>query len=363
MVIKAVIGANYGDEGKGLMTDYFCHEAIQNGTCLNVLTNGGSQRGHTVCADGIRHIFHHFGSGTIAGATTYIPQQFVCNPITMVAEWKDLNRKKIYPQVFVNPKAHVSTPYDMIYNMLVREQENKHNTCGYGIYETQKRNGKKFDFYFHCSRNDIKRELIKVRNDYYYFRMSETNIRLNPEWEELFYSEELLNHFIDDLETMRRSVHLYDDDILLDYDTVVFENGQGLLLDKDYDSEYGTSSNTGLKAVANILDNTSITEPIEACYVSRTYLTRHGDGNIEHECDLQLLDETNVYNEHQGHLRYGLLTITDLTHRIYADKCEHAHDKILAITHADEVKPTIMPERGYISYGKHREDITKIIYL
>ena len=46
---KIVIGANYGDEGKGLMTDYFCREAVSRGdTCLSVCTNGGPQRGHTV---------------------------------------------------------------------------------------------------------------------------------------------------------------------------------------------------------------------------------------------------------------------------------------------------------------------------
>ena len=47
--IKIVYGTNFGDEGKGLMTDYFCHNAIQAGNkVLVVLSNGGSQRGHTV---------------------------------------------------------------------------------------------------------------------------------------------------------------------------------------------------------------------------------------------------------------------------------------------------------------------------
>nr|WP_279048354.1 adenylosuccinate synthetase [Bifidobacterium catenulatum] len=63
--VKIVVGANFGDEGKGLMADYFCHQAVSQGKkCLNVLTNGGAQRGHTVVyTDRKRHVFKHFSSG------------------------------------------------------------------------------------------------------------------------------------------------------------------------------------------------------------------------------------------------------------------------------------------------------------
>ena len=77
--VKVVIGSNFGDEGKGLMTDYFCAEAKKrNESCIVVLSNGGAQRGHTVVTpDGIRHVFHHFGSGTFAEAPTYFSEQYV----------------------------------------------------------------------------------------------------------------------------------------------------------------------------------------------------------------------------------------------------------------------------------------------
>ena len=52
--IKIVIGANFGDEGKGLMVDYFS----QKPNSIVVCSNGGAQRGHTVTTpNGIRHIF------------------------------------------------------------------------------------------------------------------------------------------------------------------------------------------------------------------------------------------------------------------------------------------------------------------
>ena len=47
--VKVVIGANFGDEGKGLMTDYFSYEAKKNKkSCIVVCHNGGAQKGHTV---------------------------------------------------------------------------------------------------------------------------------------------------------------------------------------------------------------------------------------------------------------------------------------------------------------------------
>ena len=47
--VKVVIGASFGDEGKGLMTDYFAGKAKEEGkSCLVVCGNGGAQRGHTV---------------------------------------------------------------------------------------------------------------------------------------------------------------------------------------------------------------------------------------------------------------------------------------------------------------------------
>ena len=45
--IKVIIGANFGDEGKGLMTDYFCKQEPKK-DILNIRFCGGAQAGHTV---------------------------------------------------------------------------------------------------------------------------------------------------------------------------------------------------------------------------------------------------------------------------------------------------------------------------
>ena len=70
--VKVVIGANYGDEGKGLMTNYFARQADKkHKKCLNILFNGGAQRGHTVENGDFRHVFHAFGAASYQDVDTF----------------------------------------------------------------------------------------------------------------------------------------------------------------------------------------------------------------------------------------------------------------------------------------------------
>ena len=48
MKARIIIGANYGDEGKGTVVAKY---SKQSDNCLNILTNGGSQRGHTIVTE------------------------------------------------------------------------------------------------------------------------------------------------------------------------------------------------------------------------------------------------------------------------------------------------------------------------
>ena len=135
--IKVVIGASYGDEGKGLMTDHFCKMAQMAGKrCLTVLHNGGAQRGHTVVSKtGKRHVFHHLSSGTFSGSDTYFAKTFLINPLIFAEEHSSL-----FPDttIYCSPLCRWSTPFDMIINQLIEDKRgiDRHGSCGYGIWET-----------------------------------------------------------------------------------------------------------------------------------------------------------------------------------------------------------------------------------
>lgn len=363
--VKVVIGANFGDEGKGLMTDYFCHQATsKNENCIVVLSNGGAQRGHTVTTpDGIRHVFHHFGSGTFAGADSYFCDKYILNPMTFRKEYEELQKLGCTPKVYANYDCMWSTPYDMMLNQIIEDSRGdaRHGSCGMGIWETVSRYAT--DWTYSLTKfNQIGEELKflwleDLRNIYIKWRLKKEGLDVYGEWKDIFYSPALIYHFIDDVKFMCDHITWIDESILTTYDNVIFENGQGLLLDQN-NVKYGdntTPSNTGIKNPHEIISKVLPDANVEVCYVTRTYLTRHGAGRFDEECDKDMInasmeDKTNVPNPFQGAIRYGRLNAKDLFQRICDDvnSVEADYTVSLAVTHTNEAYFLYLPEDASI---------------
>ncbi len=362
--IKIVIGSSFGDEGKGLMTDYFS----QKKNSIVVCSNGGTQRGHTVTTpDGIRHVFHHFGSGTFNGAATYLPEDFILNPIIFKKEYDELVNLGYRPETYISNKCMITTPWDMMANQIIEENRglNKHGSCGLGIFETIKR--------YEAGIIELNSQI----RDYYMKQFEKEKITLSYKWKTLFFDDGIFDHFLDDLGFMSlctTAMKTYG--YLGMFDNIIFEAAQGLLLDQNNTDYFPhlTPSNTGIKNPKKIIENTSWSSDInvEVCYVSRTYLTRHGAGKFPGECDKALInpdmfDKTNVPNPHQDTLRYGMLDMKELYDRCSKDVGNFGNKKSIAITHCNEYKP----ERGllkelftgwniYYSDGETRKDVYKL---
>ena len=352
--IKVIVGSNYGDEGKGLMTDYFAAQARDRGeSCIVVCSNGGSQRGHTVTTpDGIRHVFHHFGSGTLAGADTYLPEYFIVNPMSFRSEYECLKCNFINPKVYINQMCYVSTLFDMMANQIIENSRGdaRHGSCGMGIWETLLR-CKSFKHqtmikdYYAGNKNKIYFNLINVKK-YYEKRFSEMDIRIPDGYLDVWNSETIIYHFIKDLEFMMQRITLSNVLTIGDtYDNIIFENGQGLMLDQNIKGygEHTTPSNTGIKNSVEMIRQIYGNKNVEVCYVTRTYLTRHGAGRFDEECDKseinsEINDDTNIPNEFQGSIRYGKINIDSLIERIDYDFIDapKGWKKSLAITHINE---------------------------
>ena len=383
MVIKVVIGANFGDEGKGLMTDYFCHQSTLRGEkSLVVLHNGGAQRGHTVVTpDGNRHVFHHFGSGTLVGADTYLSEEFVLNPMIFRQEWEELESTKTIPKVYVNHTCRVTTPFDMILNQIIEESRDnaRHGSCGMGIHETMIRDVCNYpiEMWFDSS-DEAKRYYLKEIRNYLSERLLDFGINKIPDnWKEIVNSDLLIENFISELNFMGRNISIRCDRFIEYYDCVAFENGQGLLLDQNNTAYYPhlTPSNTGIKNSLEIIAEMSCKPDIEVCYVTRTYLTRHGAGRLDGECDKQeinpdMQDLTNVPNPHQGTLRYAKLIEKSLEERILKDfepARKYGAKLSLAITHENEYdyvfSNTFKKNFDYIYYsdGETRESVGRFL--
>ena len=380
--VKIVIGSGFGDEGKGYMTDYFANEAKeQNKSCLVVCHNGGSQKGHTVISpSGLRHIFHHFGSGNIAGADTYISKDFIVNPIIFNKEYEDLKRKGIVTKTFIHKDCLVTTPFDMMINQIVEEyrNENRHGSCGLGINETIVRNLKMNKRIFELSKLsfiDIASFLDDVA-EYVPIRLHELGVdSISTKWLDILSKRyNIIANYMYDLYEMLKRGEFVDDSIFDKYEYVIFEGAQGLLLDQN-NMEYFphlTPSNTGITNPVNMIKDKNVTD-IEACYATRTYMTRHGAGRFDSECSKNeinpnMVDLTNVPNEFQGTLRYGKLDLNDLKNRIEKDFDSNRNGlnikKSLAITHINEygideekVRETFDGYKLYLSDGMTRNSV------
>ena len=121
--IKVIIGASYGDEGKGLATDFFGSQVREKDRMINILTNGGPQRGHTVeLEDGRRHVFKHFGAASFRGAASYYAQQFLVNPMEFLREYDELCAEHKAPEAYMHPLCRFTTPWDMLTNQMLQEK-------------------------------------------------------------------------------------------------------------------------------------------------------------------------------------------------------------------------------------------------
>lgn len=336
----AVIGANYGDEGKGRIVDY-----LASRNTLVVRHNGGAQAGHTVVRDGKRHVFSHFGSGTFKRAPTFLGPEFVTNPMNFKREYLTLEALDEVPScVYIDPRCRITTPYEVIVNQEIESArgEDRHGSCGVGFHETVLRHQNHPFMLCKPARSDeyeVRQYLLKART-HALDRLKSYSIwkGFTTVSEGVFLSPDLIDQFIHDLTFMLMNVVMEPLSRIAPQE-VIFEGAQGLGLDEFYGTfPYVTHSRTGLTNVARILQEVGGAESVEAIFVTRPYATRHGAGPLPDETNQMLgVDVTNVENPWQGKLRYAELNISQMLRRVRLDV---ANSKLnpsvsFAVTHAE----------------------------
>lgn len=359
MNVQVVIGACAGDESKGRIVAKLAKNSVKP---LVILTNGGAQRAHSIIKDGRTYTYKHFGSGTHFGADNYYSPMFILNPMQFVLELSD-NDIPVDTINWRHKDCRWSTPYDMIINQLKEQArarvDKKHGSCGMGIWETVCRyndpNGPKisFDEFHDLSYKEAENFLKKVRT---YYEKAFKDCGPLPDIAQAWYSSGLITAFMHDCGIMYdrtvRSPSL--EHTFPFYTNIIFENGQGLLLtDPGYDKKGTTPSNTGLDDIISMLKqyDTNVIQNIDVHYVTRPYLTRHGNDDTFNEIDRRKIssyikeDATNVYNVHQGKFKYSDLSIGALSERVEKDFSKLQvycptwtnKNKIIELTHCDEM--------------------------
>ncbi len=404
MRATAVIGAAFGDEGKGLIVDFLAAKDPAN--TIVVRHNGGAQAGHTVCRpDGRRHAFSHIGAGTFAGAATFLSRYFIVNPLLWEKEAEELAlvqrldpagldgsveketaAGECYsepPPLYVDPAAPFTTPYDMLVNQEFERHREKarHGSCGMGINETVTRCATLPGYVGNAASPIWLHDFLRVARDYSLARVKTEVANPSDLFMERLYSEGVRDGFMRAMDAFLK-VALFTEQLPKQYERIIFEGAQGLLLDEKHEFfPHVTRSRTGLTNVIKVAARNRIRE-LDVVYVMRCYMTRHGVGPFPTEApDLSFEDTTNVENGWQGPLRFGRLDVGLVSDAIVRDldACLQgfaiARTPRLAVTHLDQAGDAVWPTTDYNavanmtgvavhyrSFGPTREDVDNTYY-
>ena len=315
----AVIGKNFGDEGKG----YTCSRLASSlKKSLIIKHNGGGQAGHTVeDPEGKwRFIHHQIGAGAEYHVPTLFADSFMPDLFQLGKEVKDFTELfGFQPILYSEKKARITTIDDVLLNMgaELARGKNRHGSCGMGIEECVQRNAAGYGITVEelatWSKQELLDRLKHIRKEYKGRRAEILGIQAPNPYYVMLNNETVLENLVEEVKENIKLLTLVDADRkwLEEFQHLIFETGQGLLLDQDYETyaPHLTSSKTGIYNPAIFLEKRGLSLD-EAIYVTRPYVTRHGNGPLPCEVDPSELpgvgeDFTNQPNEWQGTLRYA----------------------------------------------------------
>lgn len=337
------------------MTDYLVRRHDPARTVV-VRYCGGAQAGHTVVTpEGLRHVFHHYGSGTLAGAGTFLGDQFLVNPAMWWDEYRVLCGKCTVPTLVVDSSCRVTTPWDMAANQVVEKSrgEDRHGSCGMGVHTTM------------------------VRHDHVPIFASDLWLPVDQLKEKLVHvmdyhdgPEDWMGRFLRECWQFTQYATMGSPGTTLrEYEHVVFEGAQGLLLDQDAQFfPHVTHARTGLPNVVDLCRRVGISA-VDAVYVVRSYLIRHGAGPLPGESSgIGWPDDTNVENPWQGKLRFAPLDGNLVESAIAKDVASAVAlgveiAPVLAVTHVDQYAyegQIRLVRRQFEASGPTHEDVMEV---
>jgi len=265
-----IIGAQWGDEGKGKIIDFLAKESD-----AVVRFQGGSNAGHTVVVNNEKFVFHLIPSGILySGKKCIIGNGVVVDPKVLVAEIKDLQSRGIdLNSLYVSNQAHVV----MSYHKQIEEIEERRR--GNRQIGTTKR-GVGPAYTDKIARRGIRMGDLLDRD------VLTEKLGMNLSFYKDFYRldlslEDLLEEYLDYGRKLRRYItdtSLLIHQLMYQRKSILFEGAQGTLLDVDYGTyPYVTSSNSSAGGVC-VGAGIGPTQIDKVFGVAKAYTTRVGEG-------------------------------------------------------------------------------------
>ncbi len=291
---KAVIGLQWGDEGKGKIVDFLSEKFD-----LVARYQGGNNAGHTVIVEDITYKLNLIPSGVIRGKVCFLGQGIVLDPEHFLNEYEQICEKISYPKIYLSSNIPLILPYhkqlDKI-NESILSGEDKIGTTAKGIGPAyQDKVGRKSIKLYDLKSLDKVREKLENIKKFY-------DPVLNA------YQEEPIN--IDKYISILDSFYTKVGQLIIDnsyiknnfnQNNILFEGAQGALLDLDHGSyPFVTSSNT---ISSNIIIGSGLQVDYQTVGIFKAYATRVGNGPFPSE----LFDDIGDYIAKTG-VEFGTVT-------------------------------------------------------
>jgi adenylosuccinate synthase len=276
MAVLAVVGTQWGDEGKGKIVDLLARDAD-----MVVRYQGGSNAGHTVVKGRDTYVFHLIPSGILyRGTTCVIGNGVVVDPAALIAEMDELRAKgvRIDKSLYISQAAHVIMPYHKAIDKASETQKGGRliGTTGRGIGPA---------YVDKMARIGIR--MGDLLNPHYFRQklednMAETNALLEAVYHITgFEAEKIFQEYLGYAE--RLAGLIVDTGILINKavtkgETILLEGAQGTHLDVDHGTyPYVTSSSAaaGGACTGAGIGPTSIDSVLG---IAKAYTTRVGSG-------------------------------------------------------------------------------------
>ncbi|MCK9604652.1 MAG: adenylosuccinate synthase [Candidatus Omnitrophica bacterium] len=270
-----IVGAQWGDEGKGKMIDILSRKVD-----YIVRYQGGNNAGHTVVAGGKEYIFHLIPSGILhKGKICCIGNGVVVDPMVLIKEINDLRKAGIHidGRFKISSLAHVILPYHRILDQLRETKRTQRiGTTGRGIGPCYA------DKIIRCGirmvdllnpgvfRDKLK-DNLKEKNEIFKKVYDHPGFSFDKIYEEYLDYAKALSGYI-------CNVHLLLNDAVDKKKDILFEGAQGTFLDIDFGTYPFVTSSSTTAGGATIGTGVSPVKIDKVIGVAKAYTTRVGEG-------------------------------------------------------------------------------------
>lgn len=300
MSTVVVVGTQWGDEGKGKITDYLAESAD-----VVARYQGGNNAGHTILIDNKKYKLSLIPSGVFyTDKICVIGNGMVVNPKALIEEINYIHENGFTTDnLRISDRAHVILPYHMVLDALEEDRKgpNKIGTTRKGIgpayMDKAARNGIRIADLMDAAEFELKlRHMVQEKN-----QLIQQVYGAEP-----LNADEILKEYLEYAEFIRK--YVTDTSVVLndaiDADKrVLFEGAQGVMLDIDQGTyPFVTSSNPSAGGVC-IGSGVGPSKIQQVIGVAKAYTTRVGDGPFPTELNNEIGDAIRE----AGH-EYGTVT-------------------------------------------------------